>query len=112
MGQLAEFALANLADGWALCGEVRKTFETKGFGRFKDDVLVVLIYSFPQVPAWCGFYKRRAESIFEMDVEGVSRDSVETLALVLRVGAGRIETSPRVKPTSAVFSLSSGHQPA
>lgn len=68
--------------------------------------------SFPQVRAWYGFYKRKAESIFEMEVEGVSRNSVEMLALVLRIGAGRIETSPRVKPARPVLSLSSGHPPA
>lgn len=70
-GNLADLALANLADGWALRGEMRKKFDIKGFWRFKDDVLAAMNCPFPQVQAWYGFYKRRAESIFELWSSGL-----------------------------------------
>lgn len=84
---------------------MQRKFWIRGFWRFKDDVLVSLDCSYP-------LYKRRMANIFEIEVECISKKSVEMLALALKIESGNIEALPRVKPPGPTLSLSSGHPKA
>ena len=109
-GEVSDETYHNLAETWAASPEVRRIFGIKYYGRFKDDILVLIDNSLSECTRFVHLLRQKSK-YFQLDVESVSKSVCVMLDVQLvkvpAAGGYAIKSVAYTKPTSIWSPLSS-----
>ena len=78
------------------------------YWRFKDDILLITSRK-DRIRSFVVCARHRTQGVYRLEVEKVSRETVDMLSLRITRQGSRLIATPRPKPTAVMLSASSAH---